>query len=337
MGFDQKKIEGYLAILKKHLLPNLHFKSMWDEGRQFRLPDTFDVCKGSKYFYSGSHLFLHFTTIPNLLNILREKKIRLYSLSGMDDKDEYSGSLTNMGIKEDEWKGKQIKKNIFIFSMCEYKIEQEEKSLNLWREYGSDGNDIAIVFKIKPQLKKHWVHYMLSQVYYSKKALNPFLKAAEEIKEYEVRENFKETDFKTAFYKLFAFHKQEIYKHEREVRLLYSTGLTERDREKAIIDFRNKKKTLFVERELEWKQDKDMLTNERILKLYNNKQEYLKMARNVFPHISIHKILFGYRLSKEVKEELRDAIYEIIKNKKYKTVPKLEDSSLFKYFNEIDF
>lgn len=328
-------MEGYFKILKKHLLPNLRWKSMSNGGRDFKLADTFDVYEKSRYFYTGSHLFLHFTTIPNLINILREKKIRLYSLAAMDDKDEFSGSFRKLDTEVGDWQIDEMKKSVFVLSMCEYAVEKEKESLNLWREYGDDGNNVALVFKIKSQLRNNWVHYILSKIYYEQDDLKPFIDTASEIKEYEDAKNFTETHFHIAFYRLFAFHKQSIYKHEREVRLLYSEGFYERDREKAKPDFKNNKNTQYVERELEWEPDEDLLKRIETNREFSDKKKISKIVHNLFPHITIEKILFGYRISNDKKWELIETIRQVMENRGYKKMPTLDYSSLYEYFNDI--
>ena len=170
-SIDDEKIELFLnEVLKVYLLPNAKVMQSFAMGPvginkcnhvSLGLSEKFSQYKNSNYFYEGKYKFIHYTSIPKLINILRDKKIRLYDLRAMDDKDEFNfahkvcGESTNFTINE-------AKKRIFCLSMCKYELEEREESLNMWRQFGNDGFGAGIVFNFAKTHRNNWINYMLN-------------------------------------------------------------------------------------------------------------------------------------------------------------------------------
>ncbi|MBK7853981.1 MAG: hypothetical protein IPJ79_02925 [Bacteroidetes bacterium] len=132
-----------LKIVQDNLIPNASYAAVMrnfdaiNQGTtkastaQADLAHNFGMYKGSPYYYSDSRKLIHFTSNQKLISILRDKKIRLYSLAGMDDNDEFLCSYKNiLGKPVDDYFSNEIKKMIYCLSLCDYNHEGTEKSLN---------------------------------------------------------------------------------------------------------------------------------------------------------------------------------------------------------------
>ncbi len=92
--FDHDAIKHFYHDVLNQLLPNARHKSLGHFGSpktkrasqiDLDLADSNKINLNSKYFYTKKYTFIHYTSIPVLLNIIKEKKLRMYNLHGMDD------------------------------------------------------------------------------------------------------------------------------------------------------------------------------------------------------------------------------------------------------------
>lgn len=324
---DNIAIEHFFSDVLKNVLPKGRHQSASYFGPaeatvaaeiNLDLSDSNEINEDSDYFYTKKYSFIHYTSFFNLLTILKEKKIRLYNLCGMDDKEEFEVSLQNSSKKLSEYEIKEIKKKIFCFSMCETDLESKEESLPLWRNYAQDGHGVGIVLSFNKRYAKDWLHTMLSKVYYDQKHLDKYLKVEALYTEFKNKYKLSISNFDEMFYKYFAFHKSSIYRSEREVRLVYCQGFHLYNEPPVKFDVtRRYKKTTYIELDLEWEMPDQF-----------KKQNF----KNIRPIINLDKIILGYRLSNDAKWDLVDVCNTHLKN--FKNRPKIEDSSLFKHFNE---
>lgn len=325
--FDQKAIKHFYSDVLHHLLPNARHQSIGFFGPaetsrasdvRIDLADSNEINVGSPYFYEKPYKFVHYTTVPALINILRTKKLRLYNLNGQDDKLEFTVPLQHGKKRISEYEIKQIKKKIFTLSMCETSLEDKGQSLSAWREYGDDGQGVGIVLSFKEMNKKDWVFFMLSKVLYDGTSHRKFLALQKLYDEFKINFKLEVNNFDSILYKYYAFHKHSMYKSEKEIRLLYCQGLSDLDEHPCHYDINRKnEKTTFVELELEW--DWDSKAKEFIIKQGIT-------PNMVKPVISIDKIIFGYRLSKDSKYEIAEVIQKLTAN--YKMKPNIVDSKL---------
>jgi len=324
---DDKAIDLFFTTVLKGVLP----KGRQQSARYFGpaestraseinldLSDSNEINEASDYFYRKKYSFIHYTSFFNLLNILKEKKIRLYNLYGMDDKEEFELPLKTSSQKLSDYQIKEIKKKIFCFSMCETDLEFKEESLPLWRNYAQDGKGIAIVLTFNKRYAKDWLHTMLSKVYYDKKHLEKFLKAESLYADFKSKHKLSISNFDEMFYKYYAFHKSSIYKSEKEVRLIYCEGFHSYNEPPIKYDVNSRyKKTSYIELDLEWEMP-ERFRNQNF--------------RNIRPIISIDKIIFGYRLANDAKWEIADVFNTHLRQ--FKNKPEIINSPLFNHFNE---
>jgi hypothetical protein len=330
-SIDFKKIETFLSkVINKNILPNAEFasafalipyESKYYNSIKLNLTTTFSNYLNSNYFFDGTYKFIHFTSIKNLLSIIREKKLRMYSLNSMDDKYEFdfAHKIFNSNMPETV---KDIKDNTFCFSMCKYELETKEQSLNIWRSFGLDGYGVGIVLKFNKKTRYNWNDFILSQIYYGEKYLKKIKKACKDYSEFSTKNNFYINNFYNIFYTLLCFHKNHIYKGEKEVRLIYNNNFNILNNQYHKLDLNGKNKLIsYKELDLEW-------DNSQLFK--NSNQKLIKEAKTIHPYITIDKIIFGYRISTNDKFNIIDALSPNKLN--YKSFPIYKDSFLQKYF-----
>ena len=329
--FDQNAIKHFYEDVLRQLLPNGRHKSLSHFGSpetkrasniDFDLANSNDINFGSDYFYTKKYTFIHYTSIPVLLNIIKEKKIRLYNLHGMDDKEEFDVSLKYLPNNLSNFDIAEIKKNIFCLSMCEEDLEKKAQSLAQWRNYGQDGNGVGIIISFNRRSAKDWVHFMLSKVFYDEKHLTKFVKINNDYKVFKAKNNLALNNFDELFYKYFAFHKSSIYSSEKEVRLLYCQGFESFQKPPIKYDInRRHEKTSYIELELEWEWNKKM------------KEQLIKQGHTpklIRPVIKLEKIVLGYRLSNKAKCDIANVLQASSSSFKKRFL--IEDSPLFEHF-----
>lgn len=176
------------------------------------------VFERSQYFETKKTSFVHFTSLEVAINMLNEGFVRLGTLNQANDPQEVLfgmapfHSLRKTHIELDN------QKDIFSLSMCN---EEAILDLNLWRLYGANGNGVAIHFDIEND-PISWNHYHFSKVFYGKdnrESINAYLTHLESFPQKHL--------LYPRLIPLLAFHKSEVYRSEKEYRLLcYAPGGT---------------------------------------------------------------------------------------------------------------
>lgn len=330
-ALDTEKIELFLnEVIRKNLLPNFKYSGASAMGSaklvkfnyaSIRPSDNFTSYRNSKYYLNGPYKFIHYTSIPKLISIIRDKKIRLYDLNGMDDKDEFNFAHK---ILNKDWQLDSIeaKSRIFSLSMCKYELEEKEQSLNMWRQFGGDGNGVGIVLNFSKKYRGNWNRFVLSEVHYGESSLKKLKQTYDSYLDYCKKHKFTISNFNELLYKLLCFHKQQIYKDEKEVRLIFNSGFNSYSSVNAKADLSHKfQKTSYCELEIE---------SERWKRLTGEHENYQKLAQKIYPYVTIDKIILGYRLSENERMSVVEAFSTYRSN--YKTIPKFEYSKLRKYF-----
>lgn len=332
-ALNNEKIELFISeIVRKNLLPNAKYAGASAMGsantKKFsyanvELSDSFNNYRKSKYYYNGTYKFIHYTSIPKLLSIVREKKIRLYDLRAMDDKDEFNFGHKVLN-KNSSYITEDAKESIFCLSMCKYELEEKEQSLNMWRQFGLDGHGVGIVLEFAKSKQRNWIHYILGQVHYGEQSLDKLYRTCEFYDEFSKKHNFTIRNFDEILYKLFCFHKQHIYKEEKEVRLIYNSDFRLLKPTEGIPDLNSKlQKSTYHELELEW---------DRWKKFTGEMQKYQEEAKQIHPYVTLDKIIFGYRISNSNKRNIAETVSKL--KSIYNKFPTFENSTLLKYFQD---
>lgn len=172
----------------------------------------------SQYYYKGKSLeFVHFSTLDAVRAIVSSKVLRLYNLYNLNDPREYSfaGDLLPFNAENKV----DAKVNMFLLSMCKTDILRgpTQYEFNMWRLYGKNGDGIALHLDFSLNPLSNWKDYYLSEVYYgsfSKTNLKELNKAL-------IKFENEKPKMTIDLGQILAFHKSNLYKLEKEVRLLY--------------------------------------------------------------------------------------------------------------------
>jgi hypothetical protein len=325
--FDGSAIKHFYKDVLHKLLPNARHQSIGFFGPaettragdiRIDLADSNEVNIDSPYFYTKPYKFIHYTSVQALMHILRSKKLRMYNLHGMDDKQEFIVPLKYLNKNLSEYQIGEIKKKVFCLSLCETSLEEKNESLSAWREYGNQGKGVGIVLSFDEKYAKEWVYFMLSKIHYANSAHRKFQAIDKMYNVFKEKYNLTVNSFDNILYKYFAFHKHHMYKVEKEVRLIYCQGLSYVDEPPAHVDVNKmNEKTSFIELELEWDWD------EKTRKFIKDQGISPHMVR---PIISIDKIILGYQITNNAKYEIAGTIEDLAKN--YKKRPHVIDCKL---------
>jgi hypothetical protein len=181
--------------------------------------------KNSKYFLNPEkQSFSHLTTYKGLFGILNSGVIRLYNLQNSNDPNEL---FTVKGIPSFEHAAENVKPYVYTFSFV-----KSDSIMNpaMWVEYGQ----VALNFEIIND-PLAWDYFRISKMHYGESEFVP--KYAALLK--EMHQKYSSWEFEPdleSMLSLLAFHKEEIHKHENEMRLMYVPFLFD-DRGEANIDF----------------------------------------------------------------------------------------------------
>lgn len=330
---DQNAVEHFHSDVIHYLLPNARHKSTFYFGGadvirasniKIDLADANAINEGSPYYYNNDYKFIHYTSVSSLINILRNKSLRLYDLSGMDDQLEFEVPLKYLEKKLSEYDIKSIKSKIFSLSMCELGLETKQQSLQAWQKYGNNGSGVGVVLNFNKEHCNEWINFMLSKVFYTEASMKKLRHVEKLYDKFKKDYNLTVNNFEQILFKYYAFHKHKIYSAEREVRLIYNQGFNHYDSPKCFYDINNHfNKTSFIELELEW--DSDNKFKDKFL------AEGLKVPM-IKPFITVENILLGYRLSNKAKYELFEVIADLTKT--YKLRPKVEPCKYDDYFKK---
>jgi hypothetical protein len=109
-----------------------------------------DILNGTDIEYNPKgKLFLHYTSIKNLISILRSQSVRLYDFNNFNDPLEFVYANKYFLSKERiELELKEFKSQLFGLSLCEYNEDNITNNINLWRLYADNGNGVCIVFEL---------------------------------------------------------------------------------------------------------------------------------------------------------------------------------------------
>ena len=164
----------------------------------------------SDYYYKGVREFIHFTSQEKIKLILESQHLRLFNLSGQNDKEEFKFAARVLGNSD---KYHEIsRKRIYSLSMCEIDVLND---LTMWRLYGENTQGVAIKIQTSND-PIDWKEFHLSKVYYGDvdKIKNYKLEKAEFEKVHDFR-------FPLNLDRFMAFHKSEHFEIEKEVRLIH--------------------------------------------------------------------------------------------------------------------
>ena len=219
---DEQLENFYREVLR--LFPNIninHFKAgsqtnneiRW-ANHHFSIPAENSNLYKSSYFHDGGSV-VHFTNLYALNSILSEGLIRLYNLHKLNDPREFTYASKVFNLTQS--KKSDAKENFYLISFCDSRLLNEVTSeFNMWRLYGDNGKGVAVKFSIDND-PLHWRDFHMSDVKYGHDNRNLFAQLSKLSQEISNSKFSVDVDLS----KLCIFHKSNLYKVEREIRLIY--------------------------------------------------------------------------------------------------------------------
>jgi hypothetical protein len=199
------------------------------------LPDNSNLYR-SQYSYRENPKFVHFTSLEKLKSIIKSRHIRLYNLHNLNDPREYSfaGGLMEFNTRNRE----DAKENMFLLSMCKTDILRGplENEFNMWRLYGEYGKGVCIQFDFSTNKLSDWRDYFLSKVFYGAASKTNLKELNKMLSKYE--NDSPKTTVDLA--QIVAFHKSNLYKLEKEVRLVFDNRVKKVHGARQYFDSSNK-------------------------------------------------------------------------------------------------
>lgn len=252
----------------------------------------------SNYFYNKNKILCHFTRFEAIRSIIENKNIRLYNLENLNDPRElmYAENI----IPTNPEKEIELKENIYIISLSEKKGKKEiQEEFNMWRLYGENGNGCLIELELYNN-QESWNNFYLSEIHYGYKAKENIVLLKNVLE--KINKNKKIIDIDIA--QLRCFHKSNLYKTEKEVRILFD-GRTSKTGYYEIKNKNDEKLFPIINND----EEKSMKYNKKIkyleLPLYTNNY---KNENPSIPLLKIKKIEVGYQKRDEfsnIENELK--------------------------------
>jgi hypothetical protein len=288
------------------------------------LPQIENFSKSQYYYKRKSLEFIHFSTLEAVRAIISSKLLRLYNLYNLNDPREYSfaGDLFHFNAENRA----DAKTNMFLLSMCRTDILRghTQYEFNMWRLYGKSGDGIALQLDFSLNPHHNWKDYYLSEVYYGA-ASKTNLK---ELNEILVKFENERPKMTIDLGQIVTFHKSNLYKLEKEVRLLYDNRQKRVHGPTTYSNYREKLSPIIkpdIEKGTSSKKDIQFLE----LPIFNKSFEQINTQ---IPIPKIKKIILGHSYienKQQIVEELRTSCNESLGY----DVP-IEQSRLAKYYYE---
>lgn len=292
-----KKREEFLNEVIKPLLPFAKFSSTIQYGDYNKPSNSFhgllstnDLTKDSIYEFKKSQRLIHFTSLQSLSSILTTGFIRMTELNALDDINELSYASEvfkdNPIFRHNDLIVDKSKSKLYCLSAC-LKTNKNLKDLFMWENYGAKGKGVILEFTLS-NINAH--RFSTGQIKYGDTMLN----VIRELKN-RAEQHFKKNDFFPSnpieLFSIFkAFHKSLRFKNEKEIRILFSTNDIDNHIYQTVyndIDKRNKVTSY----------------NKVYLK---GRNPNTKTNTEIYPEISIKKVILGYDLKIEEKFEIAE-------------------------------
>jgi hypothetical protein len=287
------------------------------------LPEITNISK-SRYYYKKEPIeFIHFSTLEAAKAIISSKKLRLYNLYNLNDPREYSfaGDLLTFNAENRE----DAKQNMFLLSMCRTDIltRPTQYEFNMWRLYGGEGTGVGIQFDFSHNPLITWKDYYLSEVFYGASARTKL----KELNSLLIKFKNDKPSMTIDLGQIVAFHKSNLFKLEKEVRLLFDNRQKRVHGSTTYSDYRGQLSPLV---------SNDVAKSEKIKKpiTYLELPIFSKTFESISERIpvpKIKKLVLGYSYPDRAKaaKTLRELCSEHLG---YKV--SIEQTRLAKYYNE---
>lgn len=136
--------DNYVEEVIKPLLPNANLGSFIMNNYYLFGPGQLENSIYERKFQEDSYFF-HFTSISNLLEIIRSKTIRMSDFNSFND--EFELTFANKKLVKNSSEFTEFKSCLFALSMCEESKENLQNNY-MWENYGDNHKGICIRLKL---------------------------------------------------------------------------------------------------------------------------------------------------------------------------------------------
>lgn len=307
-----------------------------------------NLLRGSIHEVKSDVRLIHYTSVQSLFEIVNSKKLRLFNARAMNDPLEMYNMLADFEFFTPELI-KSKTENVFFTSFCEYEdSDKNNESFSMWRNYAQNGSGVGIVFKLgNHDIENRWIDYALGKVSYqkasgSKNNVREFFRQLEALKQ---TEKFSIDEVPNVVYQLAALHKSEIWSEEKEVRLFKFLDWDKHDwfySEKTNFDYPEEIRAMMVGNTIKYYIELDLDNQARLNQAKALKEKHDKIKDksitftpervfDIYPSLSIKKVIFGYGLEKNMKYKIFENINRMIKKQLNYSV-EYRDSKLTEFF-----
>jgi hypothetical protein len=225
------KINLFQKDVLNKIFPKAHFKETCLFGKPDKRLKEFQgfisterLFQCTNYdFEKDNKLFIHFTSLSTLSQILNSGFLRMSEFNCLQDKTElvFASEVLSALSNNEREKIEKERSKLFCLSACKSNSETLQNKF-MWHHYSTRETGCVIEYKFT-QLDIH--NMIFGQVRYGKYSLKELKSLKELAQTFQKKYDFTVKEFPLFLLKISAFHKQIQYKKEQEVRLLlYNDG-----------------------------------------------------------------------------------------------------------------
>lgn len=220
-------IEQYIEGSRKYY-PELRFSSQYsmysgDEPKacEFQFGLSAKNLASTAYDCEGLNQLIHYTpNFQNVIEILNSGIFRLSNLTNVNDPQEIFFTNRYLGLQFSDKQISEFKSYFFFASFCAIVNYDYPDDFPLWRYYGNDGYGAAIIFSVENP-KEDWDRYLMARVQYGDgDAVSDYKDYIEWHNSFQRKNDNPILNQPDAITALMALHKNQIWVHENEIRLL---------------------------------------------------------------------------------------------------------------------
>lgn len=268
-----------------------------------------------------------------MFEILNSGVLRLSNLNALNDPQELTYMVNNLGMHFNPEQIREYKSHFFSTSFCKIVDELQPDIFPMWRLYGDDGYGAAIIFEVQ-NTKADWENFVLAKVQYGDNRMVDKFKTFTEFHDgFQTANNHPIQNYPVAIASLLALHKNDIWKYENEVRLLTYWSFDKYDLKTNDYHLLELKHAVSLKRgkysyvELPIVGGKKYCDLQKLTKEMQD-GDYLQEA---FPLFKIKEIGLGYRLNPKTVANILDVTEYL--SSLYNHKIKVSLSNLRKYMN----
>jgi hypothetical protein len=285
----------------KKVFPKSTYLQAYFGGKIAGKFDYKNLFEETDYEISKDQSFIHYTSLQALTSILNNGYFRWSEFRHFEDIEElhYASkifddidSLKSNGERINDQKG-----NCFALSAC-LNTEKTRKNPFMWEKYGNKGKGVIIQFKINYD---EIFNFLLGKVQYGEDGMKYLVNLKKLAEKFRLNnDGFTYDHFPERIMEFLAFHKQEKYLSENEVRFFFRKSKSKDDKHNhpsiyEDITYNNEVRYFFKTFLTERKSILELEINDE-----DNRNEYFKL----YPTIEIEEIILGNNLEIERKVEI---------------------------------